>query len=245
MRTLFSENFRESFHDHDLHGGRRFVEPGDQGLVMMSWPGGDRPANATKYADEVWSGQEYSSAALMIQRGLVDEGLRIVRAAFDRYDGRLRTEVDRHNCAALDGGGNPFGDDECGKWYARAMSNWSVLLALQGFSHDAAAQTIGFAPTWQPADHRTFFSAGDAWGTFDQKRDGPERQTDRLELKAGTLTIRRVELDTGDLAPAGVAVTLDGAPVGAQLERTGGKAAVVLSSAVVLEGGQTLEIELR
>ena len=133
MRTLFEQNFRENFHGHDLHGGRVFVEPDDKGLVMMSWPQGDRPADATKYADEVWSGQEYSSAALMIQRGLVDEGLRMVRAISDRYDGRLRTKVSRHNCAALDGGGNPFGDDECGKWYARAMSNWSVLLALQGF----------------------------------------------------------------------------------------------------------------
>ena len=167
-----------------------FVEPDDKGLVMMTLAAWRPAGDATKYADEVWSGQEYSTAALMIQRGLVDEGLRIVKAISDRYDGRLRTKVSRHNCAALDGGGNPFGDDECGKWYARGMSNWSVLLALQGFSYDAGARQIGFAPKWQPADHRTFFSAGNAWGTFDQKRDGPERQTDRLELKAGDADAR-------------------------------------------------------
>ena len=245
MRTLFRENFRESFVGHDLHGGRVFVEPDDKGLVMMSWPRGDRPANATKYADEVWSGQEYSSAALMIQRGLVDEGLRIVKAISDRYDGRLRTKVSMHNCAALDGGGNPFGDDECGKWYARAMSSWSVLLALQGFSYDAGAAQIGFAPRWRPADHRTFFSAGNAWGTFDQKRDGPERQTDRLELEAGRLALRRLELDTGDRRPSRVRVTVDGRPVAAHLQRAGSAASVVLSGTVHLGSGQTLEVELR
>ena len=241
MRTLFRENFRESFQGHNFNGGRVFVEPDEKGLVMMSWPRGDRPANATKYADEVWSGQEYSAAALMIQRGLVDEGLRIVRAVFDRYDGRMRTKISRHNCAALDGGGNPFGDDECGKWYARAMSNWSVLLALQGFSYNAAAQAIGFAPKWRPENHRSFFSAGNAWGTFDQKRDGPERQTDRLELKAGSLTLQRLDLDTGDLDLATVAATVDGTDIAATLEGD----TVRFATPVVLEAGETLEVVLR
>jgi uncharacterized protein (DUF608 family) len=245
LRMLFRENFREDFHGHDLHGGRVFVEPDDKGLVMMSWPRGDRPADATKYADEVWSGQEYSSAALMIQRGLVDEGLRIVKAVSDRYDGRLRTKVSRHNCAALDGGGNPFGDDECGKWYARAMSNWSILLALQGFSYDAAEQRIGFAPKWQPADHRTFFSAGQAWGTFDQEREGTAGQTDTLELKAGALALKRLDLDTGDQRPTRVAVRIGSRRVAARLQGAGSAATVVLGGAAVLKAGQTLKVRLR
>jgi uncharacterized protein (DUF608 family) len=241
MRTLFRENFRESFVGHDFRGGRVFVEPEDEGLVMMSWPKGDRPANATKYADEVWSGQEYSAAALLIQRGLVDEGLRMVKAVFDRYDGRLRTKVSRHNCAALDGGGNPFGDDECGKWYARAMSNWSVLLALQGFAYDAAADTIGFAPKWQPENHRSFFSAGNAWGTFEQKRSGPARQTDTLAVKSGTLTLRRIGLDAGALDPTEVEVSVADQRLEASLDGDD----VKLDEAVALEPGDVLEIELR
>ena len=244
MRTLFRENFRESFVGHNFHGGRVFVEPDDKGLVMMSWPRGDRPGNATKYADEVWSGQEYSTAALMIQRGLIDEGLRMVKAIFDRYDGRLRTKVSRHNCAALDGGGNPFGDVECGNWYARAMSSWSVLLALQGFSYDAPAQTIGFAPQWRPDDHRSFFSAGNSWGTFEQTRSGG-MQLDTIAVRSGSLSLRRIELDTGPSAAQGVTVTLDGEQIdGAQLEGSGESTAVVLPSATVVDAGESISVEL-
>src|SRR3954452_10134339 len=112
-------------------------------MVMMIWTINDRSADDSKYVDEVWSGQEYATAATLIQRGLVDEGVRMVKAVSDRYDGRLRTKMALLNCGAGDGGGNPFGDDECGKRYARAMSSWSVLLALEGFRYDAAAQTIG------------------------------------------------------------------------------------------------------
>ena len=242
MRTLFDDNFRTDFANYDTHGGRVFVEPQDSGLVMMTWPKHDRPSDSSMYADEVWSGQEYAAAATMIQRGLVDDGLRVVKAVFDRYDGRLRTHMALFNCGAGDGGGDPFGDDECGKWYSRAMSVWSVLLALQGFSYDASAKTIGFAPKWQPGDHRSFFSAGDAWGTFAQQRDADGRQTDSLAVKSGTLTLARVNLDTGDAAPGSVTVTLDGAPLdGAHLEGGGG---VVLAQPVTLHAGDTLEVAL-
>jgi hypothetical protein len=43
--------------------------------------------------------------------GHVNEGLDIVRAARDRYDGRVR---------------NPFHEYECGHWYARAMSSYTL-----------------------------------------------------------------------------------------------------------------------
>lgn len=239
MRTLFADNFKLNFADYNTHGGRWFVEPADQGLVMMTWPHGDRPANASKYSDEVWSGQEYSAAATMIQRGLVDDGLRIVRAVFDRYDGRLRTHMALQNCGAGDGGGDPFGDDECGKWYARAMSVWSVLLALQGFSYDAGTQTIGFAPKWQPGNHRSFFSAGNAWGTFEQQRSEGE-QRDELAVKSSTLTLARIELDTGDVDPHRLRVTLDGNELPATLDRS----TVVLATPVAVHDGQTLRVEL-
>jgi hypothetical protein len=128
------------------------------------------------------------------------------------------------------------------------MSNWSVLLALQGFSWEAGAGRIGFAPRWRPADHRSFFSAGDAWGTFDQKRDGPAKQIDALAVKSGSLALRRVDLEVGPgVAPAGVAVSVDGAPVpGAALAAgPGPSVAVTLPAGTMVRAGQALRIELR
>ena len=60
------------------------------------------------------SGFEYSAAAAMVQFGLIREGYMVVLAASDRYDGKLRHGM----TYGWDITGNPFGDDECGKYYA-------------------------------------------------------------------------------------------------------------------------------
>jgi hypothetical protein len=54
--------------------------------------------------------------------GHVKEGLDIVRASRNRYDGRIR---------------NPFNEYECGHWYARALSSYGYLQALTGVRYDA------------------------------------------------------------------------------------------------------------
>ena len=59
--------------------------------------------------------------------GNVQEGLNIVRASRDRYDGRIR---------------NPFNEYECGHWYARALSSYGYLQALTGVRFDAVSHTL-------------------------------------------------------------------------------------------------------
>ena len=91
----------------------------------------------------------------------------MTKAISDRYDGRLRTGLASHPTWGYSG--NPFGDDECGKFYARAMSVWSILLACQGYIYDGPAGVIGFKPVWKPEDHKSFFSAAEGWGLFTQR----------------------------------------------------------------------------
>jgi hypothetical protein len=167
----------------------------------------------------------------------------LLQEVFDRYDGRLRTKMALLNCGAGDGGGNPFGDDECGKWYARAMSNWSVLLALQGFSYDAPAQTIGFAPRFQPADHRSFFSAGNAWGTFSQQRPDDTSQSDAIAVESGVLRVRRVELDSAGLDPRSVRVTVGGRVL-RDVTYDARDDAVAFGAPLTVRAGQTLRVWL-
>jgi uncharacterized protein (DUF608 family) len=151
--SIFRNNFRENFHDH-FNVLRTFVINDEAGLLICSWPRGDRPRVPFPYFSEVMTGFEYQAAALMIYEGMVDEGLRVVEAIRSRFDGKKR---------------NPWDEPECGHHYARAMAAWSSLLALSGFRWDAVTRTIGFSPRINREAFRVFWSSGTGWGTYDHK----------------------------------------------------------------------------
>src|SRR5207249_3181765 len=99
---------------------------------------------------------------------------------------------------------------ECGHHYARAMSSWTLLLALSGFRWDATTGTLAFAPEVNEDDFRCFFSAGAGWGVFEQRWEGG-RYSACITLREGELALRTLQLPLPDGAQAGI--TLDGAPV--------------------------------
>lgn len=246
-KNLFKSNFKEHFLGYTTsHQFRQYVEETDAGLQMITWPKGPRPGNSPLYFDEVMSGFEYSAAGLMLQRGLLDEGLRVVKAISDRYDGRARTEhIDKNPCTTGDGTGSPFGDDECGKWYGRTLSSWSLLTALQGFTFDGPARKVAFAPTWKPENHRSFFTTGNAWGTFEQKRAGAT-QKDTLTVRHGSATLRTVELElrAGD-SPKHVKVTVGGGRIhGVRSAMSGSTLTVTLPSEVTVTPGRALRVHV-
>ena len=166
LQSIFAYNFRADL--SDTHSVQRTYALNDEaGLLLCTWPDGGRPPLPFIYADEVWTGIEYHVAAHLICHGLVDQGLTIVKAARDRYDGAKR---------------NPWNEIECGHHYARAMASWSLIPALSGYAYSAPRQMIGFAPRVTPTDFASFFSTGDGWGLFRQTfRAG--RQTAELELR--------------------------------------------------------------
>jgi non-lysosomal glucosylceramidase len=133
---------------------RDFLGTGDSGWMMFTHPDGV-PENTILYYCEVMSGFEYAAAATMLQYGMLEEGLGMIKAISERYDGRLRAqgEVTISSNATVFGTGSPFGEDECGDFYARPLSSWSVLLAMQGFILNGPEKTIGFKPVWQPENH--------------------------------------------------------------------------------------------
>jgi uncharacterized protein (DUF608 family) len=187
LKSLFRYNFRGNMHGL-VQVPRKFVADDDPAMQMITWPKGPRPAKHILYADEAMTGFEYAAAAAMVQAGLLREGFAATRGVWARYDGRLRQGV------AVGGfNGNPFGDDECGKYYARAMSVWSMLLACQGFIYDGPAGTLGFRPVWRPEDHVSFFTAAEGWGLFTQRRTA-DSQTAKIELRSGKLNLTTLVL---------------------------------------------------
>ncbi len=217
VKSIFTHNFRDPI------GGfsnvqRVYALNDEAGLLLCSWPHGNRPTLPFVYCDEVWTGIEYQVAAHLIYEGWIDEGLTIVHAIAGRYDGHHR---------------NPWNQVECGHHYARAMASWSVKLALDGFSYSLPEGRLGFAPKLNAADFRTLWTTGAGWGEYSQQTaDG----LFRLKVSYGTLSLRRLEL--ADL-PSGK-LTVNG-PAGAVAAHIEGKA-VIFASPLLLTAGQAVEI---
>jgi uncharacterized protein (DUF608 family) len=244
LGSLIRHNFRPDFRGV-RQVPRKFAADDDAGLQMIQWPKNDRPANHMLYADEVMTGFEYSAAAAMVQAGRLQDGLFIVKAVSDRYDGRLRTGLTGGGSASWGYSGNPFGDDECGKFYARAMSVWSMLLACQGFIYDGPAGTIGFRPAWKPEDHASFFTAAEGWGLFTQRR-AEGRQTQRIEIKRGRLAVKTLIFELpAEAASAAVSVAIGDKPVKCSHTLKDGRLTVSLDSPATVNEGETIETSIK
>ena len=190
------------------------------------------------------TGFEYAAAAAMVQAGMLREGFTVVRAIALRYDGRLRDGLTPSRTASWGYSGNPFGDDECGKFYARAMSVWSMLLASQGYVYDGPAGHLGFKPVWQPNDHASIFTAAEGWGLFTQQRKG-DRQTERIDVRHGLLRVASLGFQVPeDRKPTRVSVRAGQEAAASTFTVSGGEVRIELERPVVLGAGQAVLVEI-
>ena len=244
LNSLLRYNFKCNFMNI-VQKPREFVVESDAGMQMITWPNvNNRPTIHTLYADEVMTGFEYSAAAAMIQCGMLSEGYMIVKAVSDRYDGRMRTGLTPGNTASWGYSGNPFGDDECGKFYGRAMSVWSTLLASQGFLYNGPEKIIGFDPQWQPDNHISFFTASKGWGLFEQKRND-QSQMNIIRIAYGSLDISEIHLAIDQkykLAAAKVKVA--GTAINPKIHSEGEKIVLRFNQSVHLTPDGEMEISL-
>ena len=172
LRSIFRYNYRQEFGDFP-NTQRLYALNDEKGLLVCSWPHDKRPALPLVYSDEVWTGIEYQVAAHLFYEDLIKEGLAIVSAVRDRYDGARR---------------NPWNEIECGHHYARAMSSWSLLTALSGFSYSAPDRELRFRPRVQRGDFRCLFSCGTAWGGYSQTL-AKEKLDVELSVEGGALEL--------------------------------------------------------
>lgn len=177
LLSIFKYNWRKDFSTH-VNCLRTYVLNDEKGLLLCSWPKGERPKFPFHYCDEVWTGIEYQVAAHLIYEGFLKEGLSIVKGLRERYDGLRR---------------NPWNEPECGHHYARAMSSWSLLLALSGYSFNALKNSLGFNPRINSRDFKCFFSAITGWGDFMQKIS-QDSYIAKIKLLWGNLKIKSVNL---------------------------------------------------
>ncbi|HLO98019.1 MAG TPA: GH116 family glycosyl hydrolase, partial [Fimbriimonas sp.] len=210
LQALFKYNFLSDIGPFlkEQKAGRWYAVPGEAGLLMCTFPLGDRkeilggvPTWASMYFNEVWTGCEYEAASHMIDEGLVEEGFRVVKAAHDRHHPSKR---------------NPWNEIECSDHYARAMASYGAFISASGFTYHGPKGQMGFAPKVAGANFRCAFTAAEGWGTYDQNTD-KMGATHLVILKHGKLKLNQLSVMSKGKS---VSARINGRPVPATISAT-------------------------
>lgn len=148
LDSVYRYNFRGSLLRHSNAQRPGYAYSQESGLLLCSWPDGDKPTLPFIYSDEVWTGIEYQVAAHMASKGMIEQARDIVRGVRSRYDGRVR---------------NPFNEYECGHWYARALASYSLLQGYTGIRYDAVDKVLTIRPSIE-GDFASFLCTAFGYG---------------------------------------------------------------------------------
>jgi hypothetical protein len=224
---------------------RTLAAPGEGAMINGSWPK-DKPRKYEYSWDksdilsgmfentwdksDIWSGLMYDASCNMINEGLLEEGLIMIRSVHDRYNGIKR---------------NPWNEMDGADHYSRPMHSWNILLSLSGFEYDGPAGKIGFAPRLTPDNFKCFFSAAEGWGNLSQKLTNGSQQ-EIIEVKWGRLRLSKLSfVPSGNLKVQTVKVNIDGKPIPIVHNMLNGKVFVSLASEKTLMAGQRMEILIK
>ena len=153
LQSMMQYNFKRSMRDFVNHW-RVFCLNDESGAVICDYPEGfDKPQIPIFYAEETMTGFEYAFAGLLMSRGFIEEGLQVVKAVRDRYDGKKR---------------NPWNEIECGSNYARSMAAFALLPILSGFEFDMTKGYLAFQPKVNQDNFRCIWSVDSGYGEYTQ-----------------------------------------------------------------------------
>jgi non-lysosomal glucosylceramidase len=215
--ALYKYNF---IRQRDVYNPCRIYSLNDEkGMVICTWPESHyKPIIPVPYSQETMHGFEYSSAMQMMQYGLVEEGLEVVEALRERYDGNKR---------------NPWNEIECGNNYARSMSSYALLNTLSGFSFDMVNGMIGFDPIIHTGESfQCFWSLDSGWGEYVQTEAKVE-----LRVLYGNLRLKTFQLPT-NMNNAIESVSVNGQSITFQEEN----GMIVFSDWVTIQTNQSLTV---
>jgi uncharacterized protein (DUF608 family) len=221
LRSIYQYNYKRQLFDHESVQ-RTYVLNDEAALVVCDYGTGKRPEIPFPYFAEAWTGLEYQAAAHMIYAGMVREGIECFENSRHRYDGERR---------------NPWDEAECGHHYARAMSAWSGVLALNGFRYHAAEKSASITPRVSSGKFSCFWSAAAAWGTFSHTDENGRRRL-TLSVAEGILPLRSVTLAPGAAAPS--TATVGGRTVDHELKRSDAAMSFAFADEITVRAGEDL-----
>jgi hypothetical protein len=220
LASIYRYNYKRRLDRHESVQ-RTYALNDEAGLVICDYGKTTRPEIPFPYFAELMTGFEYAAAVLMMHHGMVDEGIECIGNIRRRYDGERRS---------------PWDEAECGHHYARAMSSWSAIPALSGFSYHAAEQALEIAPKVAPPKDKpfeSFWSTGTGWGSFTHLAGPRHRFT--LAANEGALACKSLGLAwTGPVRTAKIG------PNSVPFEMQNGR--VIFPAAVTIQPGTELTI---
>lgn len=170
LNAVHKYNLKTNLSEHANPQRPSYALGDEGGLLLCSWPKGGKLSLPFVYSDEVWTGIEHQVASHLMLSGHVKEGLDIVRASRNRYDGKVR---------------NPFNEYECGHWYARALSSYGYLQALTGLRYDAVEKTLYINS--RIGDFVCFISTATGFGTVTNKAGKVT-----LQVSKGNIEVKKI-----------------------------------------------------
>lgn len=227
VRSIYNNNFKTNLSDH-ASVQRVYALNDEAGLVVCTYPRGERPRTPFPYFAEVWSGMEYAAAALMLYLGMTPEGLEIIEGVRRRFDGAKR---------------NPWDEAECGYHYTRPMASWAPFLALSGFRYDGVTRRLEAKPRINGKAFSSFWCTASGWGSFAQT---VRQRSLRFTLSAmhGDLTIRSVALRPEGSGASKVSARVGPRTLVSSLHTTKDEAVIQFASEYTVHSGETLAISL-
>ena len=188
LSAMMKYNFKDSMR-HFANPWRVFSVNDEAGSVICVYPdGAQKPKIPVPYCEETMTGFEYSFAGLLLIRGKIEEGIKVIKAVRDRFDGEKR---------------NPWNEFECGNNYARSMASFAFIPILSGFSYHMSKGYIGFNPYKE--EFKTLWSLDSAWGSFESRDNRAtlniiegELTLESFGLKAFE-TVSSVKIDSKDI----------------------------------------------
>lgn len=173
LQAIHRYNLKKDLSQHDNPQRPAYALGHEGGLLLCTWPKGGKLSLPFVYSDEVWTGIEHQVASHLMLMGSVKEGLEVVQACRDRYNGKVR---------------NPFNEYECGHWYARAMSSYSLMQGLTGLRYDAVDKTLHVES--KIGAFTSFLSTATGFGTVSWKAGKPE-----LKVFSGSIPVNKFLVD--------------------------------------------------
>ncbi|MEO6964746.1 MAG: GH116 family glycosyl-hydrolase [Acidobacteriaceae bacterium] len=184
LQSIYKYNYRKNMYDAPSVE-RAFTLNDDSALIVCDYSRSERPEIPFPYYSENFTGSEYAVAILMMNHGMVDDGVQCIENIRARYDGEKA---------------NPWNEAEYGRHYARAMASWGAIPMLSGFRYNGVTRELAIHPLIHDQNFRCFWSTPTAWGSF-QQRHANGRSTLTLQVHKGTIAIRQIRLDA-ELFPA-------------------------------------------
>jgi uncharacterized protein (DUF608 family) len=225
LRSIYKYNFERNLSQH-VNVQRTYALNDEAGLVVCHYPEGKQPETPFPYFAETWTGLEYSTAAVMLQMGMLTEGTELIEAARSRHDGERR---------------NPWDEPECGYHYARPMAAWSALLALSGFQYQGAEKSLAARPRINPEKFSSFWSTGTGWGAFAHTY-GSRGLTFTLKVSFGALALQSVALARRSRNGRPSSAKVNGRPVEHRVMSEGDTMVFTFPQELALTMGQTLAL---